>query len=582
MMTTLRAIAVAIAVVAMVDPVFTVRRAAPLHVDVRPGSRGSTVDAVNTIKQRLESDLKGDVAVNSDAAADAVVLVGDRVDPEVVSAGLPVSTVSTSPRRATEIRISRSIDPDSVLPGWSATIGAEIEARGVAGQTSAITLEHNGIEVQRIEHRWTNDDERFPVKLAFTPPAAGFWPMKLRVRTAASDSRSIEDETDVRVVAEARTLRVAAWDARPSWTSAFVRRALEADPTFEVSTIVRASRDLEVRAGQAPPTLSAPALERFDVVLVGAPEELTQNEVLAVEMFARVRGGAVVFLPDRRPTGRYVDLLTAGGFDEVLVERAVELEVGGPRLRASELAVPRKIVAGTSPLATMQHDGGSRAVIFSSPLGAGRVLFSGALDAWRFRSVDDDAFANFWRSQVAIAAASAPRRLEISVQPAVVAPGTPVELRVTARRTELAGDPTRTVVPAVSAEVIGENGALEPVRLWPSPEIGVYEGTFVTSTIGRYDVRAHLGDITADTTVAVSSTASHRRSDDDSLRLVAQATGGVPVNVGDLRPLEEHLAGLRRPQVETNLHPMRSAWWAVLFVALLISEWGIRRRTGRR
>ncbi len=84
-------------------------------------------------------------------------------------------------------------------------------------------------------------------------------------------------------------------EPRPSWNATFVRRALEQDPSFDVSTLVQASKGLEVRAGTPPAALTADALSAFEAVVVGAPEELRASEVEALQDVRAApgwRGGA--------------------------------------------------------------------------------------------------------------------------------------------------------------------------------------------------------------------------------------------------------------------------------------------------
>jgi hypothetical protein len=68
--------------------------------------------------------------------------------------------------------------------------------------------------------------------------------------------------------------------------------------------------------------------------------------------------------------------------------------------------------------------------------------------------------------------------------------------------------------------------------------------------------------------------------DDEGLRLVAQATGGVTTSVDNLQPLESYLASLPKARTVTQFHVMRSPWWMVAFVSLLCAEWTLRRRQG--
>ena len=50
-----------------------------------------------------------------------------------------------------------------------------------------------------------------------------------------------------------------------------------------------------MRSPAAPRTLDGSAMDDADVVVVGAPEMLSSRDVVHLERFARVRGGAVVF-----------------------------------------------------------------------------------------------------------------------------------------------------------------------------------------------------------------------------------------------------------------------------------------------
>ena len=100
-------------------------------------------------------------------------------------------------------------------------------------------------------------------------------------------------------------------------------------------------------------------------------------------------------------------------------------------LRATEFAYPRVLPAGAEALVVLPQGSGGRAPVISMPLGAGRVIFSGVLDAWRYRGDDEDAFDTFWRSQLGREAARAPRRLEVMLHPGAA---TARDSRPTARR----------------------------------------------------------------------------------------------------------------------------------------------------
>jgi hypothetical protein len=589
----MRALAYAIAVVAMIDPSIRVESKAPVGVDLR-GSDGRLVssigatgsEGVQQVRDRLEASLSGDVAFNGSADAAEVVFVGDRISAEAVPSNGPASIVMLAEQSGPNVWIAAVSEPERVLAGWVAPVSVTVHARGMAGKSTALVMTHGAIEVDRLEHKWTRDDEEFDARLTYTPPMAGVHTLKVRAVPLDIEANRDDNAVAVRIDAESRVLKVVSYDARPAWAAAFVRHALETDPAFDVTSLVRTSRGLEVRAGEAPATLTSQSLDPFDVVIVGAPEELTSGETAALAEFARRRGGAVVLLADTRPSGAYTSLIGSPGFEELLLERPVRLETGGPQVAASELAIPRVLPRGATPLASLPQ-GPSRAAIVAAPLGLGQVIFSGVLDAWRSRARDDDAFATFWRQQIARAAVRAPRRLEVTVQPGIAVPGDEILIRATLRPTELVSRGEEVAVPAVSAQLVDtrvesrRDDAM--IRLWPSAEPGRYEGRLRAPSEGRYVVRVSTESGTIAEAPLVASDDQWAVPDaQDAAALVARATGGVAVTAKNLDSLIDHLRGLPRVATERSAHPMRSAWSAIAFVSLLSGEWMLRRARGHR
>ena len=580
--TLLRSAAVATALVGLMDPSWTARRPAPVPVEVK--APADLQRAAGDIRRNLASQLGDRITFDSDAQPAAVVLVGGTASmASLDSDGISISTVSLgSP--TPNVRVIAAQDPDPVRVGWTATVGAVVEAAGMAGKGSQIVLEQRGVEIARAEHRWKENAERFDARLPYTPPASGTSIVTLRVLPFEGEAVVADNAVDLRLEVTERRLNVLVHEPRPSWNASFVRRALEQDPSFEVSTIVQASKGLAVRAGSPPAALTAATLSPFDVVVIGAPEELRQPELEALRTFARVRGGAVVFLPDRRPAGRYLELIPSAKFDEVLVDSAIAIQsIAGAPLRASEIGVYRGSVAGTLVLASIDTD--KRPVVLEWPVGAGRIVFSGAMDAWRFRAAPDDGFGRFWRSRIAEAAAAAPARIEASITPGVPRPGQDVTIRARIRPTELEYSTDGTRTPALRARFVGADSRDEPVRLWPTAEVGVFEGRLEAPPPGTYDLQVSTATgAIADEVVTVVADAGDRANPgerDHSLRLIASSTGGVAVEASDLTPLERHLRSLTQGEVERPIRPARSMATLLFFVGLLGAEWTIRRRRGR-
>ena len=569
----LRIAAFLMAGVAVADPSVVVHRRAPVAVDVRSGS---------ALRDRLARELKGSVDFDSALEPAAVVLTSGAFDVDSIPSGVPVSTVGSG-IDGPNVSVLEVRSPAVMRPGWSVPVLVVMRGTRMAGKSSVVALEQLGVEIDATKHTWTRDDETVELAFTYVPSAAGVRELRVMARPADGE-RSTDDNHIVSAVSvQDRRLEVLVHEPRPSWSSAFVRRALEQDPDFEVAALARVSKGLEVRSGQPPSAITADAIAGFDAVVVGAPEELQAREIDALETFARRRGGTVVYLPDRRPSGAYASRLRTDDFSETLLPSPSRITVPtGVPMRASEFLIAGRLAPGTESLAEVEQGGSARPVIISWPSGAGRVIFSGAPDAWRYRT-GKDGFSQFWRATIGAGSAAAPGRVEVKLDPSAVAPGEPVTIRVRARATEFDWESSLISIPAIRARVVGEKGFDEVVRLWPSLELGEFEGRLKAAGAGRYDVHVTLdGGGSSDTVLLVTGDARRVRGSDDAMRTLALGSGGVSVDESDLTPLVAHLESLTRSTVQASVHPARSAWWMLGFVSLVSVEWLIRRRRGLR
>ena len=575
----LRLTAVAFAVIGIVDPSLPLTRAVLPSVELR-----ADLGHADGVGRRLVETLAGDVAFNGPDEPVARVLIGDRAEPNAIaSARIPVSTISVSTDSVPNVRIVSVSTPQRVPVGWTASIGVRIAGRGVRGTTSRVTLEQGGVELCRIEHTWTLDREVANVVAKYAPPVPGATPVTVRVTSTVAEADDTDNASEIVLRASDRRLRVLAYEPRPSWSAAFIRRALEQNAAFDVTALVRPSRGIEVTAGAPPAALTADSLRAFDAVLVGAPEELRAAEVDALRGFIRVRGGSVILVPDRRPSGPFLQLLPSDIFDEVLLENPTEIRGVEGTLLAAELAIPRSDPAGSHVLAAFTMKGAVRPVVFASRIGEGQVIFSGALDAWRFRASANNGFAAFWTTRVGEAALAAPQRVEVKVAPSVAAPGDEVAVQVRVRSTEFVASPDTTRISFVSARIVG-SGVDRAIRLWPSAEVGVFEGRVVAPAPGTYDLQVRSADATADMALISADRARPPArgaiAERDRHQLISNATGGISVTADDLSALIEHLRGLGTVTRGETVHPSRSQWFVLAFVGLVCAEWALRRRKG--
>jgi hypothetical protein len=130
---------------------------------------------------------------------------------------------------------------------------------------------------------------------------------------------------------------------------------------------------------------------------------------------------------------------------------------------------------------------------------------------------------------------------------------------------------------------VARDGTQHFVRLWPVAEGGVFQGEVAAPAAGLYDARVTAGASTADTPIVVASDVRYPPAyGEDSIRLIADTTGGVVVDAADTVPLRTHLRSLPRREESRTLRPMRSAWWSLPLAAALCAEWAWRRYRGAR
>jgi len=326
-------------------------------------------------------------------------------------------------------------------------------------------------------------------------------------------------------------------------------------------------------------------------VVIGAPEELTDRDVAGLEAFLRRRGGAVCLLLDQQVPGPYERLLGVGAWATAGTSTPASIDVTGGdpvRLLATELAWPVQLPPGSSTLATSVPTAGdtsvSRPIVWSAPAGSGRIIASGALDAWRFRDSAPSAFDRFWRTLIADAAAASPRLVEIQLDQPLLATGEATGAGIVVRDASLAEPGTATTLKGTVSVVLETPSGLVPVRAWPDGAPGHFRATFnAPDSPGTYRLGVTGNGTRVDTPVVVTSTAVARPTPDERDLIAAWTSSRGGITVPSTRLLEVRDAldrALHSTQEHTTWYPMRSAWWIVVFALALGVEWWMRRRRG--
>jgi hypothetical protein len=567
--------AIAIAVAAIVDP------SVSLPTRARPGLRvlGDSKEMMAAVSQDLSD---AGFALHEPQDEAATVFIGAAptwaVHPPLpvefgrASAGqaTPVWVLDTTPV-APNVRVIQATGPNLRLPGQAVDVRVVLDARGVAGKTSEIVLEDAGIRVASTRHEWKSDGERWQGSLQYLPPAAAAGRLRVRAVDISGETSTDDNAAEIAVPPMRGGIRTLVVEAGVTWPAIFVRRALEGEPAFAVAAVQRASSRIATRTGAPPAALTRGTLAAFEVALVGAPANLTDGDVEALRWFVEERGGVAVLIPDQPPSARVAALLGTPVFEPRALENAATL---GHGLMSSEFVVTRSLPPGAQVLASASGE----PVVFSARRGAGAVIFSGALDAWKFRG---DAFTQFWRRVIADEAATVPPLLEVTVEPPLVAIGAPARLRARLRATELLPTTDAIEIESVAARAVNPAAHVdEALRLWPTAEPGVYEGEWRPSIAGDYDLAVTAGPHRGDAAVTVVSS-QPEVADPEGLALIARASGGR-VFRADQSPLlvDELKKAFPARTVRATLNLMRSPWWVVPFAGLLCVEWALRRKRG--
>jgi hypothetical protein len=573
METALRWTAIAIAVAAIVDPSVTVsghvKPRLGVAVENGPsldlpsvGDRYSRRDVARGVVEQLTRDL-GQTFEFADASASAIIVVGDRYPLDIGASSIPISTVSLStPGGVTpNVRLTSVAAPAAVPQGTAVRIEAALEASGVRGATTTVVIQTGGFEVGRVSHTWSTDREVWNMGVDVVPVGAAPFVFQIAAAPLPTELTPVDNAATVRV-GLAPAIRVLVFEARPSWSAAFVRRALESDARFQVSQIGRMSPTALVVSGGTR-SLSDEILADIDALVVGGLDALTADDIAKSDRFVRERGGALALVPDSAAgLAPLRGPFALPDTRELLVERHAALATRAPlpRVDASEMLAPAALASETEVLARTSAPG--EPVIWTAPRGAGRILFSGAMDAWRFRSEPQVEFDRFWRSAIA--------GLALAARP-------PISLKVL---------PGRLIV-SLADRLADDAKVSGTTRLFPAEGRGEFYGLLDSDAASKDAIAVAISShgITHEQRVSPEPPTSGVLVDPPGppLAMLASTHGGIDVSPEKLADLERFLRSAPTgPSALVERRPMHSIVWMIPFAACLSGEWWLRRRRGLR
>ncbi|MEO7135881.1 MAG: hypothetical protein ABI024_16870, partial [Vicinamibacterales bacterium] len=440
----------------------------------------------------------------------------------------PLSLVTVAPGDGPNVML-RSV---SASRGHQSAGGvARVELAGIGldeAMKSEVRVLDGGAVIGTATGAWSGA-ATLTIDVPWWPIDTGARVLRIEVLPFKGEQTLIDNHVDIGVDVGTTRSPVLVFDARPSWASTFVRRAIEDDPRFAVGYRTRLAPALS--AGTANGRLDVATLDQASTVVIGGGDALTSGDVVLLEQFVRARGGTLVLLPERAPAGPWSRLLP-GTWTEHLSAKPEKVGAlhASEVLRTDRLPITATVIAAS----------GSSASIVVLPIGGGRMVISGAMDAWRYRDLDAGQFDQFWRSLIAEGAASG-EGLQLTFDNQLSARG--ARARFTLRDRRMA--PTAST----EASAIARCGSAPAtvIRMWPAGGQAEFIGELPLSSNRSCSIEAVINDRQVTGSIAVAETPAFGVEQTlAKLERRVMASGGAVTRAGDEALVARALAAAPR------------------------------------
>lgn len=446
-----------------------------------------------------------------------------------------------------------------------------------------------------------------------------------KVETTGADFTSVNNRMNFRVAASTRNRRLLLMDGSSRWETRYIKNLFERDPAWQVDLVLfgPATENKTLVRGNDPGTFpnSDEAMAAYDAVVLGEIDatQLTSEDTARIKRFVAEGGGLIVI------DGRFRKLasLVAGEFAELLpvryrgrrqknlpleisptdvgltqpalalIDRSDRLKSFWEQLPSPKWAAPVEIVEGAESWADVNWGNGNSVPWLATRVyGSGRVFYFSSDQSWRWRyKVADRFHVRFW-NQILVAAIEPPysasdQFVSLGTDQVDYLPGDPVEVR--ARLKDTRGNPVGDAT--VDAVVMKDNTEFAVVPLAPrNPKRGTYEGSIDSLPAGEYAIRIRASGYDESALMATTPIWIGEENSGEMLRLSLDPSALRQIAAaGDGRYLHEseaeELLPLLKPLssgtiVESDTILWQSYFWFIPIIALLATEWYLRKRAG--
>lgn len=449
--------------------------------------------------------------------------------------------------------------------------------------------------------------------------------LEVSVTELAGEKDTSNNRSPLRFAAITEKPRALILEGRPRWEFRYLRNALERDASWDLNGLLAGGGGEErpwrrgKLAGQFPDDLET--LYSYHLIIVGdlPMTMLTPEEQQWLHDYVEKRGGGIIFIDGRRTPLAFYRRTPLGNLFPVewstgsLNAREIKLEftasetVAGPvslvagteqnkRIWAS-LHGPRHVAPATALPGSevlLKASSGEReadAIVFRRQ-GAGRVLYLGHDESWRWRyGIGDHYHQKFW-NQIArwIMEPSFPvedKYVALDSGALMYDPGDKARVRVRLRDAE-----GRLILNAnAQAEIYNNGEKIASVALEGDANSGgIFRGETAPLNEGDYEVKVRVDGLPEDQMKAKTfftvqagggGEMANLAANEALLRNVAQNSGGQFFREEDISQLFEQIKPLSKGRIiESETLLWQSYWWFMPIVLLLTIEWAVRKRAG--
>lgn len=429
----------------------------------------------------------------------------------------------------------------------------------------------------------------------------------------------------IRINAVTSKPKVLLMEGRPRWEFRYLRNVLDRDNSWEINTLLAGTggQSRPWARGDQPGQFPADkeTLFSYQLIVMG---DLDASQLGVVEWewireYVEKSGGGVILIDGLRypwiqkrdlPVGPLIPVTWEGaslrGADlklsfqsnasgasslQLLPDSRSNADLYAA-LPAPRWAAPSRALPGAEVwLKIFNSQGVSDSLVFRR-YGAGRVLYLGFDELWRWRyDVGDRYYVKFWNQAakeiMEPAYQVSDAHVSLDTGAAIYQPGERAQIRARLRDKE-----GRLLLKASAEALIHRDGRLVSRLPLTGDEstAGVFRAVTPPLIPGDYEIGVRISgipesDTKARTTFLVQPTGASEMAavacDEDLLRTLASESGGWYFREEDIAGLEERLRPLSEGKiVETETLLWQSYWWFVPLVVLLATEWALRKKAG--